>query len=347
MNNSNSTWMCIKNRIYCVIFILINLLNIENINAQICSGKSLSEVNVPIDLSIYNNSTYTNLFIYFDSIPKSITIKPELNKYHLKLTGDFGNLILDANVNYVWNEREIMHSYKCNEIRIVNPSINKFWGSQFSDFELMVSCQLNNYTNPLYADLLKNKIIISLPVINIDAEVYDKDDSLFFTTLVENFKSKINIKVKDLTAFSNDGDKINYSFSDFQFDQIFLNVDIMNTNKKFYFFNGNDVINCNGGDGDVTWIMINKFLKISNTNSLYLKELFKKYEITSSELTQDYYKSYSQRADMPIYRNFYINTNYEQLEELMMSYSDEVSKSQYLKVFSKIVFIILIIVLYE
>lgn len=294
---------------------------------RICQGRN-NPISAPVDFVLINDSERVNLSLYFLK-QNSIDVKTQL-KFHdtyLGLYGDYGKINVDENVNGMMNE------YKCSEIRMAYPSFNRFWKGNHSSFEILIKCNITPDWNKTDLGYVKETIVLTFPV-----EQLETTNVELFSSLEEYFSRFIEIKEKEQINKLITSD---YILRKFDLNKFFFGESKEDI-KQFYFYNANDVIDCT--ENDVTWIVFKSFLKINKDSLNFFENFFENLNVSNAKSTEDYYKHNLPWPNIKIFRNFAINEEYLPFESVLLQKSNLAS---YLKVYSKIFFVILIIILYD
>ena len=281
-----------------MLFLFILLFNFSF--SQICQ---YSNPTFPLDLSIIENSTFANINLYSFNNSTNKTFILEKSDNSLSFIGEFGNIILDGNTDFSLGESVIKYVFQCKNISLVSPSINKYWGSKQVEFEFIITCDILSRKDDIGQLDIKDKILISIPVVKIADNVVD--NSLLNVVNTEGFD------------FINGNFPFEFTLNDFEFDKYFFNTDDLNQETLMYFYNGNNPIECNSNE-IVTYIFFNDFIKISN--DLYVKytQLFSRLDLIL-DLTLYYLSKYE--SNITINRNFYYNEHFSEFQSTLLSYS--------------------------
>jgi len=265
-------------------------------------------------------NTSTVFYISLDSNDKSLTLK-----------GDFGTLTIDENSDNRHGDTPSYTIYTLNEIKIYSGSINKFFGG-ITDFELIITLVRKemNSGNKEFIDKFTKNLFVSFPVVMKVSEIYYSDNG-FFTDLIDKVTKN---SMYDSSIFQNpyffNAKQLSISVNNFNIERTLLRDNYLDYFKQFFFFNSNS-INC---QQTVSWIFMNDFILINNTNQVYLKKIFEglKWDITS--LSNDYFKIDRFNKGLVIYRNFLIDKEYVNLENelLGLNQNDTVSFSRRIRV---------------
>ena len=163
----------------------------------------------PLDLSIIENSTFANINLYSFNNSTNKTFILEKSENSLSFIGEFGNIILDGNTDFSLGESVIKYVFQCKNISLVSPSINKYWGSKQVEFEFIITCDILSRKDDIGELDIKDKILISIPVVKIADNVVD--NSLLSVVNTEGFD------------FVNGNLPFEINLNDFGFDKYFFN----------------------------------------------------------------------------------------------------------------------------
>ena len=308
---------------------------------------------VPVDFSKYSTTNYYNLILYFTSASSStdFLIQIDPSDFSLLLNGDIGTLTVDENSNNRLGESKSYAVYTSNQIKIYSSSINKFFGG-LTDFELVLEYKLKRVEsdNINFKSKFASKLYVSFPVVMKNSELYYIDNS-FFTEL-NNKIQRNTISDPAIIPFQNinsfNGKNMHIQINNFNVEQTLIRDNYLNYFKQFYFFNSNS-ISCS--KEMVTWIVMNDFILINNTNQVFLKNIFKDMNIDSTTSSINYYNKYKDVAnnDLTIYRNFLIDNDYISLENQLLGIAQSSSSRKISSLFNEvikmIVYIIIILIL--
>ena len=225
---------------------------------------------------------------------KNITINVTIDKTKIIFeTEDFENIILDGNINFYYEEKKNIYSYKCNKIELNIPSSFLYWNSQRTLFDYLIYCNIIEKNNTLNKDeerlLINNKLYLILPVVYINNyNNNDSSDFLYHLSKQKNINKNFSYVIQN---------------NEFIFDHYFFNLDKNNPVIEFYIANH---IN------EITFINFNRFISVGDEikNFIY-KNFVEKYNI----YTPLFYNNSLQNSGNIIYNNFYANYEYDLLLE--------------------------------
>jgi hypothetical protein len=253
---------------------------------------------------IINKYINFNLHYVKSKKDKNITINVTINETKIIFeTEDFENIILDGNINFYYQEKKNIYSYKCNRIELNIPSNFLYWNSQRTLFDYIIYCNIIEKINTLNKDeeilSINNNLYLILPVVYINNfNNNDSSDFLYHLSKQKNINKKFSYVIQN---------------NEFFFDKYFFNLDKNNPVIEFYISN---YLN------DITFITFNRFISVGEEikNFIY-KNIVEKYNINSSLFINYSLENY----ENVVYRNFYINYEYDSLLENLQNTKIEIS----------------------
>ncbi len=235
---------------------------------------------------------------------KNITINVTIDKTKIIFeTEDFENIILDGNINFYYEEKKNIYSYKCNKIELNIPSSFLYWNSQRTLFDYLIYCNIIEKNNTLNKDeellSINNKLYLILPVVYINNyNNNDSSDFLYHLSKQKNINKNFSYVIQN---------------NEFFFDKYFFNLDKNNSVIEFYISN---YLN------ESTFVTFNRFIPVGEEikNFIY-KNIVEKFNINSS-----LFINYSLgNFENVVYKNFYTNFEYDSLLENLQNMKIEIS----------------------
>ena len=234
---------------------------------------------------------------------KNITINVTIDKTKIIFeTEDFENLILDGNINFYYEKKQNIYSYKCNKIELNIPSQFLHWNSQRTLFEYIIYCNLIEKNNTLNEDeeilIINNNLNLILPVVYINNFNNNVSSDFLYHLSKQKISEKFSYVIKN---------------NEFNFDYYFFNLDKNNPVIEFYIANFFE---------EMTFINFNRFISVGDEikNFIY-KNFVEKYNIYTPLL----FNNSLQNSGNIIYNNFYANHEYDFLLENLQNMKIEIS----------------------
>lgn len=313
-----------------ILFILIRAIsNKANIINDVFPCYTSSSSVIPIDISQYTKSIYTNINTYFNF---TTTFTPEykytLSNAGISIEGQFETIFFDLNSDFSLGSSEIVVQYSCSKINITTPSVNKYWDLN-TEMEMQVECHLKTELTSQMTNIFsfKDQLVLAFPILYVGSE--DATSTLIFTSIANDLNNKDYSSISNIKEFNNNAQKNKYILNnspnvyDFGTNVVSLEKHILelsdyNNYLQFYFFNGNSLYKC----GDIqSYYFFNNFLKINSADYNLIMNFINHFNLNLTEWINSLSYSVLNEDYIDIRRNFHINYIHLEFEDMILSTS--------------------------